>query len=45
MIDIIFSNIVFWTIWFGVSHIPLLVTQYAIDNYEKITALKKNLLF
>lgn len=39
MIDIIFSNIVFWTVWFGVSNIPLLVTQYAIDNYERVHKL------
>jgi hypothetical protein len=45
MIDIIFSNVVFWTAWFGISHIPFLVTQYAIDNYERVNNLKKNMPF
>ena len=43
MIDIIFLNVVFWTVWFGISHIPLLVTQYAIDNYEEVMKWKKQL--
>jgi hypothetical protein len=45
MIEIFFSNLVFWAVWFGISYIPLLVTQYAIDNYERIVILRKKISF
>lgn len=43
MIEILFANVMFWTVWFGISHIPLLITQYAIDNYDRLIDVKKKL--
>ena len=37
MIEIVLLNIFFWTIWACISYIPYLISQFAIDNYEKIT--------
>lgn len=41
--DIIIANLLFWPLWYLVSNIPYIVSQYAIDNHEKVTTWKRQL--
>lgn len=36
MLELVLYNVVFWTIWIYVSHLPERAMQYVIDNPEKI---------
>lgn len=36
MVDIVVYNIIFWTAWIGISHLPQYVFQKMIDNYNKV---------
>ena len=41
--DILIGNLIFWPLWIGVSMIPYIMTQYAIDNYEELLEWKRQL--
>lgn len=43
--SILIANMIFWPIWVLISHIPYYLTQYTIDNHDKLVFMKHNVVY